>query len=193
MARLIAISGKQLSGKSTLKARLRAELEAAGHEVIERSFAVPLKRVVAEVLGLSIADVNAIKSGRDGEDKAERMRRLLQHVGTDSFRAYDDNVWVSAFMRTVDMDRPNAVYIVDDARFPNEADTCRAAGGFLVRLDITPEAQAARGLVKNPKHASETALDDYAGFDTRLQVDEMTPDEVASAVLFDFIAQEASA
>lgn len=191
MASLIAICGKQLSGKTTTKAILRRELEAAGYEVVERSFAAPLKRVAADVLGVTVDDVNAIKSGRDGDKQADKMRRLLQTLGTDCFRAYDDGVWIAAWQRTVDMNRPNAVYIVDDARFENEADAVRAMGGFLVRLDITPEEQARRGLVKNAQHASETALDTYDGFDCRVDVTDLTPEQVAATILADFVIKGA--
>lgn len=179
----IAISGKQLSGKTTTKRFLKAALEARGIPVAELSFAGPLKETVAHMTGLTVDEVNATKAGAYGDRAALFARALLQHVGVRE-RLDDPDYWVR---KLADHLQPGTFYIVDDCRFPNEARAMKAAGFLLVRLDVSPGVQAARGVVKNPMHESETALDDYDGFDVRLNVDDVSPAVVARIVLHEAI------
>lgn len=83
------------------------------------------------------------------------VREVLQIVGTDIFRAIEDDVWARApFNR--DWSGYDVV-LLTDCRFPNEKRVTEEHGGVIIRL----ERQT--GFVDN--HASETALDD-AEFDS---------------------------
>ena len=96
------------------------------------------------------------------------VRRLLQWWGTEVRRTEDPDYWVKAMREVLDRCRASkqhAGVIVDDVRFPNEAELIKEQGGLLVRLDTYP------GWVCDQKaasHPSETALDDYTMWDYQL-------------------------
>lgn len=107
-------------------------------------------------------------------DRTPQVRRFLQYLGTDVRRAVDPGYWVRPTLATTarHLAAGHSVYLTD-VRFPNEVDALRAAGGFAVRLTVTPTTQATRltgrdGIPVDPvalSHPSETALDNYPGFD----------------------------
>lgn len=176
----IAISGKQLAGKTTTKNRLREYFERSGYEVHDLSFAAPLKAAVEATLRAAGVDL--------APDWKYEYRGCLTAAGT-TLRNYDDAVWVNlglAQVRAV-LDKPGNAHVIlcDDCRYVNEADALRAAGFFLVRLDIARETQDARGVVKETTHPSETELDAYP-FDARISTDHASPAEVMSDVLAHF-------
>lgn len=90
----------------------------------------------------------------------------MQLVGTEAMRnTFGGSIWVRSAFENLD---PGVVSVFQDVRFPDEADAIRRSGGlvFLVCADLAdpwdtkgdPNALASR-------HASETALVNYAGFD----------------------------
>lgn len=86
------------------------------------------------------------------------IRGLLQRLGTDCGRELvDPNIWVNATFG--EMNAPHAQdFAVTDVRFVNEAKAIKDRRGIMIRLE-----KAGVGPVNN--HPSETALDDYDGFD----------------------------
>lgn len=108
-------------------------------------------------------------------------RLILQLLGTEAGRQIlHPNIWVNAVMseykgkyvggadpyqddpdveyppiEVFETDFPN--WVITDVRFPNEAQAIKDKGGILIRLN--------RGLGDTGNHASETALDNYDGFD----------------------------
>lgn len=86
------------------------------------------------------------------------VRRLLQWWGTDVCRKRDPNFWTKRMAERI---QGKSKVIVDDMRFPSEAEMLRQEGGVLVRLEPYPEWTPG----PNAGHESETALDDYAHFD----------------------------
>ena len=89
------------------------------------------------------------------------VRDLLQKLGTEAMRnGLHPDVWVNALMsdykKTKDKDEeysyPN--WIITDVRFPNEYDAIKSKGGIVVRVNRDVKTE-------EPKHISETALDDY--------------------------------
>lgn len=62
-------------------------------------------------------------------------REVMQHVGTDVCRKrIHDETWIKstiAYIKKSDLD----LWVIPDARFPNEIAAIRKAGGYLVRVD----------------------------------------------------------
>ena len=61
-----------------------------------------------------------------------------------------------------------------DVRFPNEAKAIKKAGGKVIRFTRSPHDDV---------HASETALQDYDGFDCVIDNANMSIDETNKAIL----------
>lgn len=90
---------------------------------------------------------------------ADEVRGLLQRLGTDAGRnLLGEDIWVNALIdRHFDaFGEAHGVerLVISDVRFPNEADTIRAYGGYIWRVK-RPTVQPANG------HSSESAMDDY--------------------------------
>ena len=128
-------------------------------------------------------------------------RKLLQLLGTEAGRQIiHPNIWVNAlfadYRETVDFDNnlpPNTNWIITDVRFPNEAQAIKDRGGILIRINrrqvtnncsqhsdglwYTSEHGEAESEVtpvyanRKNEHLSETALDDYDGFDYVIEND----------------------
>lgn len=85
---------------------------------------------------------------------AHTRRQILQHVGTELFRALDPEHWIKKAREVFAAAGPDARFVIPDMRFPNEADLVREFGGDLVlieRLDGQGPGTAHGG------HASEQA------------------------------------
>lgn len=136
---IIGITGKAGAGKSTIGDLIQSHME-------ERS-------AFARVVRIGFADeVKAIAKncfGWDGK-KDEKGRRLLQLIGTECGRGYNENIWVEKLARH---DAKDACLIVDDVRFNNEAELCKRLG-FLIHI-----SGRADDLGENSGHASEKGVD----------------------------------
>jgi hypothetical protein len=152
------------SGKSTVAGHLAAK----GFALVP--FARPLKEM-AEVflrhLGtLSPEDIKRVVY-RDRNEIIPGInvtgRHLLQTLGTEWGRErICANVWLQCWNNTARaLLRSGTPVVVDDVRFPNEADLVTAAGGRLWLVD-RPGAKEAAGTSLG--HASEGRLQGYQGF-----------------------------
>lgn len=140
-------------------------------------FALPLKQLCADILDISIDELNRAKNeGIDigitiGEDICQilseeteipldvtkrmcknkhlhTVREMLQFIGTDYIRAYNNNWHVNRIKAMIE---PNKNYVIDDVRFPNEKKLIEELGGdcwFITRTTLDN--------ISN--HESETAL-----------------------------------
>jgi hypothetical protein len=102
-------------------------------------------------------------------------REVLQEIGTNVMRRHFlDNVWINALFSTYEPhsthwtndDLPD--WLIPDVRFPNEAKAIHERGGILVRINRYPKEdtfQYTTGPNIPAQHSSETALDNYKGFD----------------------------
>ncbi len=112
----------------------------------------------------------------EGREKKYTVRELLQRVGTEAMRnQIHTNIWINAlfadYMYQHDRwqeDQPTAIehlkypnWTITDVRFPNEAEAIKKRGGIVLRLE--------RGTPKANEHFSETALDNYEGFYTKIE------------------------
>jgi hypothetical protein len=77
------------------------------------------------------------------------VRDLLIEIGTPVMRAYDDNVWINAALKTDDFD----ILFVSDLRFPNEFEAIEKLGGTLIRI-TRPDLPA-------PTDIADTALNGW--------------------------------
>jgi hypothetical protein len=181
--RLIGISGKIGSGKTTLATYLQQRVADQQHArgddsnnnaipLKKVSFAENLRRMVALMLNIDVEQT------RSAEDKAVRpegwgltVGELLQKMGTEVARHICPDAWVLSLFACFDPEQ--SFWICDDVRFPNEADKIKAMGGLLIRLEGDPGGvRAELGKTRDLSHASETALDDYQGFDVVLNTED---------------------
>lgn len=173
-ARVIGLSGKIGCGKTTVAQMLVESLPGA----VRMSFGDPVKRESAVIYGFPV-ELAYLEDGKSlefvlsaagkallGKDTAT-VREVLQYHGTQLRRAQDQHYWTNAMRQQIDA--ADAQYVVvDDVRFPDEADLIRAyPGGSLYRLDAYPGWKPG----SYAGHESETALDDYPNFTKRYQPD----------------------
>jgi hypothetical protein len=156
MGKIISFSGRMKSGKTEL-AKI---CEQYGYERLY--FAMPLKQLCADLLDISIEELNKAKVEKTDIgitiDKAlcemiseeteipletvmetcdgvtiKDVRHMLQFIGTDLIRSYNKDWHVDRIRAMVDKDKN---YVFDDVRFPNELKLIEELGGdcwFIIR------------------------------------------------------------
>lgn len=120
-------------------------------EVEIHQFSEPLKRIVGESLGLSLLEVEEAKNN------STEMRTLLQRVGKSLRQIAGPTVFVDALKRKI-VD-PNVLYIVNDFRFPLEAEGLFGAYTVDVIRDLANVKLFSNAEVGND--ISETALNSF--------------------------------
>lgn len=86
--------------------------------------------------------------------KDERGRRLLQYIGTECGRLYNENIWVEKLAKAIS-NRPENI-VISDARFLNEVAFVNSQPkGLTVLIDAPDEKLQTNGILN---HASETEL-----------------------------------
>lgn len=104
---IVLLGGRAGCGKTTAALYLEGNLcNYLGLNVLHTAFATSLKEIARNCFGW------------DGV-KDEKGRRLLQVIGTDAGRAYDENIWVKKMDEILLTELPHIAFI-DDWRFPNE-------------------------------------------------------------------------
>lgn len=112
----------------------------------------------------------------NGWNRTEEVWQILRFLGTEVRQAQDPYYWVK---QTFDSIVKNACEgkntFINDVRFNNEIEPLILLGGFVTRVDVTPEAQLGR--LKNRddvvptaealKHRSEVELDYFTKFHYR--------------------------
>jgi len=107
----VLVSGPIGSGKTTFSNMLVASLNERGLNTERFALADSIRRLATHM-------------GWDGAKDA-KGRRLLQTLGTDCGREYNENCWVSMLIDKIipNMSRyPFDFIVIDDWRFPNERD-----------------------------------------------------------------------
>lgn len=141
---IIGVTGAIGSGKNTVA---RVLVEEHGFEQIE--IADKLKEVCLELfqpLGASARHFFGTQ-----EQKMEPFcdgltgRRVLEHVGTEGFRALHPDVWLRYAFNIID--RQGGDWVIPGLRFQNEAEEVRRRGGelWLVECVGGPNEGAATG------------------------------------------------
>jgi hypothetical protein len=156
---VLGLAGRMRSGKT----ELAKVCENYGYEKLY--FALPLKRLCAELLDISIDELNRLKADREeigvmiGEDLCriiseetdipldivkrtcedvviKDVRHMLQFIGTVLIRKYNTNWHVDRIREMIDR---NKNYVIDDVRFPNEKALIEELGGdcwFVIRTTL---------------------------------------------------------
>ena len=158
------------------------------------SFADPLKIISIQLFGLTEEQCYGTDEDKNTpvdikwEDTPQRRcagdvqqmregfmtaREFLQYFGTDICRQIKPNIWVDSCIQRM-LESGTELAIVPDVRFPNEADAIKQAGGKVIRLTRSPY---------NDQHESETALNDYEGFDHVLDNANANVDETNRALM----------
>jgi hypothetical protein len=152
----VMVAGKMGAGKTTFSDMLLAELNKSGWRSGKFALATPIKNI-------------ALSMGWDGK-KDEKGRKLLQVLGTEGGRAYNENCWVSLLIDKYIPNQPKYpfdVIIIDDWRFPNE----RTYIENNLLYDVVPIRIVGREASdSNNNHASEISLPngDYTGYYTKI-------------------------
>jgi hypothetical protein len=128
---IVAFTGLAGSGKST-----------AAHHLVNRRgfvrvrFAGPLKAMMA-ALGLTHEQIE----GSEKETPCSLLggktpRYAMQTIGTEWGRdIIDSQLWINAWNAALANVPAGVPVVVDDCRFPNEAEAVTAAGGIIVRIE----------------------------------------------------------
>lgn len=111
-----------------------------------------------------------------------KPRTLLQWWGTEYRRAQDPDYWVKRLEERIRRDAPG-VALITDVRFPNEVEAIHRMGGYAVKVTRTSAPD-----INVPDHASEAALDGYAGWDYELKAATLAELKEQAAALFQKIA-----
>lgn len=181
---IIGISGKKQCGKDTvckiIKAldiwnrygdgdmltfvkRLLKTPSPLGSIWYKHAYADKLKQVLSIILNVRVEafEDNIFKMSYSEIAKPEggyyTNRELLQRFGTEVGRSISPTLWVDALFTSYSEDDH---WIIPDVRFPSEAKAIKDRGGIIIRVD--------RETLSHDNHPSETALDDYEGFDYRI-------------------------
>lgn len=145
----LCISGKANSGKDYVATKIIHKLEDNGFNCVRIAYADLLKYILKQFF-----DWNG--------EKDEYGRRLLQYVGTDRVREYNENYWVDFVKGILKMFSEEWDYaILTDCRFPNEIDLIKEDYDT-VCIKIEREEEWSNVLTdEQNQHSSETSLNNY--------------------------------
>lgn len=137
---LIALVGKKRSGKTTAATFIRNNHPGLAYR---DSFARPIKEHVERIFGPL------------DETPKEVLRPVMQALGESLKAKFGRTVFIDQLKdRVKNMEHAADLVIIDDLRFPFEADWVRSQGGKVIRI-IRPELDS---VVDN--HISETSVDE---------------------------------
>lgn len=168
--KLIAISGKIGTGKTTLADHITCKMEYW----VRVSFADILKKLCSEItkipLGRFYQGKNRIYPMRANYEILGKKfttptptmsaREILQWVGTDVVRRHHPNYWITSMSKKLRAFKDNNIpgVVIDDMRFPDEAGMVALERGYLVRLEPHKSWSCSKEIAE---HTSETALDHF--------------------------------
>ena len=144
--KIIALTGTKTVGKTTIAKA--AQAWAINSRIV--SFATPIKEMLLKI-GVPYESLN----GKDKEAIIEPIgksgRELMQSLGTEWGRQLiDENIWVFAMQKQVERINEDII-IIDDLRFPNEANWVLVNRGIIIELKRD-------GVECNDNHSSEQPL-----------------------------------
>lgn len=139
---IVGICGFLGAGKSTV-----ADYLVHHHGYTRLSFASTVKDVVSSLFKWDRTLLEgATEESRDWRSRPDPFwsarlgrewtpRLALQIIGTEIGRTHiHENIWVDTVFAAIERLGPSARVVIDDARFPNELDAIRRAGGSILRV-----------------------------------------------------------
>ncbi len=145
MKKIIVISGKQYSGKDTLAALLLNDL-------------ADFVRVgIGDAIKYEYAKKNGVTFDEIVENK-HLYRSGLIELGNYG-RSIDPDYWLKSIVGM----KENV--IVPDVRVEHEVELFKSYGAYSIRVEATYENRSKRAIITNADDLTETALDDYKGWD----------------------------
>jgi len=177
----VALVGKMHAGKSTV----------AG--IFKEAGFTPVS-LADEVKELAVVAANAVQIrpsvymprrisliDRQDLDKSKSIYRgLLQWIGTYGRERISADIWVKIFEAKYLTQGANQLLVIDDMRFPNEANMLRTKGFSIVRIerpDAERKASVARSFrSETGRDPSKKELKRILNADSEVFVDEIKPD-----------------
>jgi len=144
---IIGLSGRKGSGKSSVADQLRLALISMEIPSSVVSFATPMRLMMEELLAYS-GVVNPASYLRDPKLKEQDLhalggksvRYLMQTLGTEWGRdCVAEDLWVTLGINKA-LFNECPVVIIDDVRFPNEAEAIQNTGGWVFHIK-RPQAE----------------------------------------------------
>lgn len=151
---VVLISGKAGTGKSTTAYFLSNVLARRGLQSIRGMFADGVKDCAERFFGWD-------------RKKDEKGRKLLQNIGNTG-RMYNEDIWVANLYEKLFLKSmfPPELVIIDDWRFPNEAEFFKKNCDCIVlKLKTVAENREMLKGTDAYNDISEISLDDYHDFD----------------------------
>lgn len=149
--KVIELCGKAGVGKDTFGLELKKQLEHKGYRCVHIAFGDRLKDICTRYFGWN---------GK----KDEKGRHLLQEIGTDIFRQFNDDYWISEVRNFLQVCNSADLFdyaIITDARFPNEVTGLQGNDFSVNTFRIKRNNFVSRLTQEAQLHSSETALDDF--------------------------------
>jgi len=150
---------KQLNHKSDGIINQITSLKSTVHQLMQ-SYGIQNQFPIFDNL---IQDVSEFKIKEENwyEDKTDLSRLILQAYGTDIFRNRIDKDWWIKEQKKRITESNEDVIIITDVRFPNEVDDMYSNDYMIIPIRIDRESDLDDATAW---HESETALDNYNGF-----------------------------
>ena len=142
--KLIGIAGRAGAGKTTIAKHLKEK-----HGYTRWSFADPLKEM--------LINSGMITYDEAYTEKTPQSRWLMQKIGTDIFRKQVHPLyWVNKMRDSIEdtWEKVSIPIVLDDIRFPEEAEMVRSLGGKLIMVKRTDHLDPTAG-----EHESECKVD----------------------------------
>jgi len=145
MRRIIAIAGLAQSGKSTIASYLKAQ------GFTEDSFAAPIRSCMANILGISLSQLEVCKD-QDMPPFEYTPRRMMQTLGTEWGREMIQNdLWIVSLRERIKRELTLTSFVISDLRFENEAVALRDMGAEIWHIERP-------GLSNTTGHKSENGI-----------------------------------
>lgn len=148
MKRLIVLSGKQYSGKDTVAKLLLEEFKSFKRVGIGDA----IKIMYGKQNGLTYEEIEADKS---------KYRTGLIELG-DWGRKQNPDYWLNVILNMKEDT------IVPDLRLEHELDIFKANNAYMIRVEASLDARKARGIITNENDLTEVALDNYTGWNYKI-------------------------
>ena len=163
---IVGISGHIGSGKSLVSSVFCDVLDSMGKRVLVKSFAYPIYKIVSDLTDLSIEEIKRRKRNHvtiQIKDKVTNYRNILQTIGNGLREYGGDDIWIDSLFGSdndrviTDLTWINDWWIIEDLRYPNEAQRIKSLSGKLIRIE--------RKKSEDNEHTAETSLDNWKDWD----------------------------